>query len=157
MEKLTAIRRLLKDTSATQEQIAEQVGHGIEASEAVPAAVFVALRLLSQENRRRFDIVKDDGCGNHNWVTASAPSDAGDAMSSVDVTKLNLMQETIVYAISLGGDTDTIACMAGAIVGAYCGGDSFMDSWSDSCEGYSDAKELADKFFSRHCKFNSRV
>jgi len=30
-------------------------------------------------------------------------------------------KDTVIYAISLGGDTDTIAAMAGAISGAYIG------------------------------------
>lgn len=33
----------------------------------------------------------------------------------------NSFRRTIQYAITLGGDTDTIACMAGALAGAYLG------------------------------------
>lgn len=40
----------------------------------------------------------------------------------------NIFLRTIEYAVSLGGDTDTIASMAGAIAGAYVG--------EDGIEGY---------------------
>ena len=38
---------------------------------------------------------------------------------------------TIVYAISLGGDTDTIASMAGAISGAYLGIKAITQEWQE--------------------------
>ena len=48
----------------------------------------------------------------------------------------NSLQRTLVYSISLGGDTDTIATMAGAIAGAYYGMEQVPESWQQSCEGY---------------------
>ncbi len=41
----------------------------------------------------------------------------------------NSFEEAVVYAISLGGDTDTIGAMAGAISGAYLGMDSIPAEW----------------------------
>lgn len=41
----------------------------------------------------------------------------------------NSFEEAVVYAISLGGDTDTIGAMAGAISGAYLGMDSIPTEW----------------------------
>ena len=52
-------------------------------------------------------------------------------------------RELIPYAISLGGDTDTIASMAGAIGGAYWGLESIPEEWTTSCEEFATAKELA--------------
>ena len=52
---------------------------------------------------------------------------------------------TIIYAVSLGGDTDTIATMAGAIAGAYYGIDGVPPSWRGKCEGVADAEEQAAK------------
>ena len=43
-------------------------------------------------------------------------------------------EEAIVKAISLGGDTDTIAAMTGAISGAFHGYHSFPSRWTDSLE-----------------------
>jgi len=55
----------------------------------------------------------------------------------------NAFERTIVYAISLGGDTDTIATMAGAIAGAYHGIDLIPPKWSSACEGLQDALNMA--------------
>lgn len=56
-------------------------------------------------------------------------------------------QESINYAISLGGDTDTIASMAGAISGAYWGMNEIPELWKSKCEGVEEAIEFANKIF----------
>ena len=53
----------------------------------------------------------------------------------------------MAYAISLGGDTDTIASMAGAIGGAYCGLGSIPQEWIDCCEESERAISLADSLY----------
>lgn len=50
-----------------------------------------------------------------------------------------------MYAISLGGDSDTVASMAGAIAGACYGLESIPKSWQKCCEGVDEAMELAEK------------
>lgn len=55
----------------------------------------------------------------------------------------NAFRRTIQYAISLGGDTDTIACMAGALAGAYLGEDSISLQLSQRCEVYTEIKSMA--------------
>nr|KAF6377081.1 hypothetical protein mMyoMyo1_000398 [Myotis myotis] len=55
----------------------------------------------------------------------------------------NSLQRTLIYSISLGGDTDTIATMAGAIAGAYYGMEQVTESWQQSCEGYEETDILA--------------
>lgn len=57
----------------------------------------------------------------------------------------NPFRRTIQYAISLGGDTDTIANMAGAIAGAYYGYGSISDNLQDHCEAIEQFTEYADK------------
>ncbi|XP_006819557.1 ADP-ribosylhydrolase ARH3-like [Saccoglossus kowalevskii] len=59
----------------------------------------------------------------------------------------NGILRTIIYAITLGGDTDTIATMAAAIAGAYYGMEQVPDAWSKSCEGVDDAIEYADQLY----------
>ncbi len=54
-------------------------------------------------------------------------------------------ERTIMYAISTGGDTDTIASMAGAIAGAYYGIEAIPRRWIEHCEGTQDAIALAEK------------
>lgn len=49
------------------------------------------------------------------------------------------LERTMAYSLALGGDTDTIACMAGAIAGAHYGIDAIPESWQRCCEGAEDA------------------
>ncbi|XP_041068648.1 ADP-ribose glycohydrolase ARH3 [Carcharodon carcharias] len=65
--------------------------------------------------------------------------------------KYNGLERTIIYSISLGGDTDTIATMAGAIAGAYYGKDDVPQSWQKSCEAYKDADYLGEKLCDLYC------
>ena len=55
----------------------------------------------------------------------------------------------MLYAISLGGDTDTIATMAAAIAGAALGDEQIPESWQYYCEGVADAEDFAEKLFNR--------
>ena len=56
----------------------------------------------------------------------------------------NEFQRTVIYAVSLGGDTDTIASMAGAVAGACYGIDCIPPAWIDACEATDTAMSLAD-------------
>lgn len=54
---------------------------------------------------------------------------------------------TVTYAISLGGDTDTIAAMAGALSGAYLGERAIPDTLLHRTEGVAELRALADQLF----------
>lgn len=57
------------------------------------------------------------------------------------------VEEGIAFAISLGGDTDTIASMTGAIAGAYLGIDSISTSCRERCEASMETIEFAEKIY----------
>jgi len=52
-------------------------------------------------------------------------------------------EEAILFAVSLGGDADTIAAMAGAIAGAYLGADAVPSKWRLKLENREYIEELA--------------
>lgn len=52
-------------------------------------------------------------------------------------------EEAILFAVSLGGDTDTIAAMTGAMAGAYLGIDAIPDKWRAKLENRVYIEELA--------------
>uniref|UniRef100_A0ABM5ERV0 ADP-ribosylhydrolase ARH3 n=1 Tax=Pogona vitticeps TaxID=103695 RepID=A0ABM5ERV0_9SAUR len=66
--------------------------------------------------------------------------------------EFNNLQRTIIYCISLGGDTDTIATMAGAIAGAYYGEEQVPQSWKHSCESFEETEKLADSLYELYCQ-----
>eukprot|EP00795_Rhopilema_esculentum_P012346 gene12346-2997_t len=58
-------------------------------------------------------------------------------------------EEALIYAYTLGGDTDTIGTMTGALAGAHFGFSSIPDQWKRVCEGVDDALCYADQFYNR--------
>jgi poly(ADP-ribose) glycohydrolase ARH3 len=56
-------------------------------------------------------------------------------------------KDTVIYAISLGGDTDTIAAMAGAISGAYLGIEAIPSEWRAKLENGEYIEDLAEKLW----------
>jgi len=56
--------------------------------------------------------------------------------------------QAVLYAISLGGDTDTIGAMTGAISGAYLGIESIPNSWKGRLENRFYIEELAERLWS---------
>lgn len=57
----------------------------------------------------------------------------------------NTFIRIIRYSILLGGDTDTIASMAGSIAGAYLGFSAIPQVFASCCEGFQDACDQADE------------
>jgi poly(ADP-ribose) glycohydrolase ARH3 len=53
--------------------------------------------------------------------------------------------EAIRYAVSLGGDTDTIAAMAGALAGAHLGEEAIPEPWRERVEKHDVLIQLADR------------
>ena len=96
---------ILLESPDDREAVVAQLGHGIEAFNSVPTAIFSFL---------------------------AHPQD---------------FASTVIYAVSLGGDTDTIASMAGAISGAYLGIDALPSEWQSQLENREYISNLADKLW----------
>ncbi|XP_064609017.1 ADP-ribosylhydrolase ARH3-like [Liolophura sinensis] len=61
-------------------------------------------------------------------------------------------ERAVLYAITMGGDTDTIASMTGAIAGALYGLENIPTTWQIFCEGVPDAIKQADELFKLYKK-----
>ena len=59
----------------------------------------------------------------------------------------NSFEEAVIYAISLGGDTDTIGAMTGAISGAYLGIEAIPSNWQERLENRDYIVELANRLW----------
>lgn len=97
--KLERIGELLGQ--ATKAQVVQELGHGIEALESVPTAIYSFLSFPTSFDR------------------------------------------AVVYAVSLGGDTDTIAAMTGAISGAFLGIEAIPGEWRAKLENAGYIESLA--------------
>jgi poly(ADP-ribose) glycohydrolase ARH3 len=56
-------------------------------------------------------------------------------------------EDSVLYAISLGGDTDTIGAMTGAISGTYHGVEAIPERWKSGLERGDYIEELAEKLW----------
>ena len=56
-------------------------------------------------------------------------------------------ENAVIYAISLGGDTDTIGAMAGAISGAYLGVEAIPDKWLSKLENRLYIEPMAEELY----------
>lgn len=68
----------------------------------------------------------------------------------------DIFRRTIQYAITLGGDTDTIASMAGAIAGAYVGHEGVNKNLAEQCEFSKEMIELSDNLFEAKHNLNDQ-
>jgi poly(ADP-ribose) glycohydrolase ARH3 len=65
-------------------------------------------------------------------------------------------EEAVVNAVHLGGDTDTIGAMAGAIAGAHHGYEQFPRKFVKPLENFEKGRdyvlELAENLYQLYCK-----
>ena len=89
-----------------------------------------------------------DEAAHHLGTTGLASSSVPAALWAV-LSKPEDPETAIVRAVNLGGDTDTIGAMAGAVVGAYHGAEALPQRWTQALEeggkGKSYVIDLADR------------
>lgn len=113
-----AIRKLINSEHIpSEEKIVDALGHSVSALFSVPTAIYCFLR-STQEDRR------PEG-----------------------VTSENPFRRCLEYAISLGGDTDTIASMACSISGAYHGDTIVPENLLKVCEEFEALTEQAEQLY----------
>jgi poly(ADP-ribose) glycohydrolase ARH3 len=95
-------------------------------------------RLWSRKEERE-EIVRELGNGIEGFNSVPA------AIFSFSANKS--FEEALVYAVSLGGDTDTIGAMTGAIAGAYWGMEGIPGRWKNKLENKKYIGELAGKLW----------
>jgi poly(ADP-ribose) glycohydrolase ARH3 len=97
------------------------------------------IRLLSEEKVKREDVVRELG----NGVAAidSVPTAVYCFLAHPD------FESALVYAVSLGGDADTIGAMTGAIAGACYGIEGVPARWKVPLENREYIENLARKLF----------
>lgn len=85
-------------------------------------------------------------------IWAKQPRGPGDVVTSLRVALWASMNATsfadgILKAISVGGDTDTYACIAGAVLGAHYGLEGIPQHWRDALQGGEKMIALADALY----------
>ncbi len=110
------------------------------------------IRTLLEENSSVEDVVRL--LGNDSRALTSVPSAIFSFLKHVDD-----FEESVVYAVGLGGDTDTIAAMTGAIAGGFHGKGAIPGRWFDLLErgekGVDYIEQLALNLYDLHREFDS--
>jgi len=98
----------------------------------------MAEKLLSEKDRRKAVRELGNGIEAQNSVPTAIYSFLRNYQS---------FEESLLYAISLGGDTDTIGAMTGAISGAYHGVEAISERWKVRLERRAYIEGLAEKLW----------
>jgi ADP-ribosylglycohydrolase len=61
-------------------------------------------------------------------------------------------KDCVLTAVNLGGDTDTVAAVAGGLAGMYYGVDSIPSEWLDKLAKRDYIEELCEEFFQSLCR-----
>jgi poly(ADP-ribose) glycohydrolase ARH3 len=96
----------------------------------------IAKRLSDEKNKLRIVSELGNGIEAYNSVPTAIHSSLKGGF-----------KESVKYAIGLGGDTDTIGAMTGAISGACYGIDAIPERWKDKLERRKYIEKLAEKLF----------
>jgi len=97
-------------------------------------------RMLAEGINDKYVVVKELGNGYESFT--SVPS----AIYSF-LLHWSSFEDAVVYAVSLGGDADTIGAMTGAISGAYHGVEAIPQRWLEKLENYEYLKSLGEKLW----------
>lgn len=98
-----------------------------------------AIESLLDKNSKRDEVIKK--LGNSIEAFNSVPAAIYSFLSNYD------FESSVVYAVSLGGDADTIGAMTGAIAGACYGVEGIPWRWKDRLENREYLEKLAEKIW----------
>jgi poly(ADP-ribose) glycohydrolase ARH3 len=132
-----------------------------EALDPIAFAVAVRSTLPSVEFRRKLRAVEEclergatpDTVRARLGTNSTALGSVGTALFAF-LAHAASFEEALVYAVNLGGDTDSIGAMTGALAGARLGASAIPERWRRALEegekGASYVEELAERLLERH-------
>jgi poly(ADP-ribose) glycohydrolase ARH3 len=98
----------------------------------------MAWELMGETNKRRIAMELGNGVEAYNSVPTAI---------YCFLCNRGSFEDSVLYAISLGGDTDTIGAMTGAISGSYHGDQAIPERWRCRLEKGDYIGELAEKLW----------
>ena len=142
MKQLTKVQKLLElGESAINDSVIEELGNDVSAIYSVPTAIYCFLRAQQPIPNIEVNIC----C----CLCILTFNSSNDIWSFFFLQTDDPFRRTLQYAISLGGDTDTIASMAGAIAGAYYGIDAINSNFINLSEGKELIEILSTRLYER--------
>lgn len=140
--------------SALTASVSHNHAEGVKGAQAVAACVFLCKEGKSKEEIKEY-VEKTFGYDLHRTIAEIRPKYNFDVSCQGSVPEAiiaflegNDFEEVIRLAISLGGDSDTIGCMAGAIAACMY---PIPDKIADKCDSIltNDLREIKDRFIEK--------
>jgi hypothetical protein len=174
-KKLELVRELVarlsheedEDTDELQEAFRRRVGSNASASVSLASGFFGLLKAehtVATQSTRSVELpphLKElraserskNLLGNSNRLDSSRALEREDPVFMED----SPFVLAVNWAISLGGDTRTNACVAGALAGAHWGIETIPEVWQMYCEGVEESLALAEEIARRNDRFRNPV
>jgi hypothetical protein len=146
----------LEETVELQEKFLRKFGSNSSAIVAISSGYFGFLRALNSAGSKeefKFPAYLTELRAQDRSKNLAGNSNRLDSFKSFERESATVEKESpiavaINWAISLGGDTRSNACIAGALAGSFWGSDEIPSEWLMYCEGTSEVTDLADRLFS---------
>lgn len=132
VQQLQHLKKLLTVTNPSEERVINVLGHSSQALYSVPTALYCFLRGVKYPS----DVRIQQMCSYSNTIIFSR-------FSPHLQQAQNPFRQALEYAIILGGHTDTIASMTGALCGAYYGDTVISSNTLKECEGFDVITHIA--------------
>ncbi|ANF29683.1 ORF_35 [Catopsilia pomona nucleopolyhedrovirus] len=142
-DRVVLVNRVL-DNAVDTARAAEILGTSLRASQSVAAALYAFLKILDVDEKKRIIIASSYTMG----YLESSRNDDGNGGNR----RRDRVLDTIKCAVSMGGDTDTIGAMAGALAGAYYGLECMNDRLLNKCENYTHFNCLIKECITKFCQ-----
>jgi poly(ADP-ribose) glycohydrolase ARH3 len=130
-----ALQHGLSKNSVEAEDFVDRISAQASAIDKGFAEALDGIKLISQRFSPRpadsaIEVI--EAIGNQYGLSLKAIESVPAAIGAFVLT--NSFREAVVLAVNLGGDTDTIGAMAGAVAGAYYGFDQIPQEWIEPLE-----------------------
>jgi len=143
-----AVKRLPNMLTSADDFI-QEVQQSIESLSPEFSARLAAITTLLHRRPKKKEVV--DQLGNDVTAVGSVPT----AIFAF-LHNQHSFAEAVTYAVSLGGDTDTIGAMTGAIAGAFHGMSAIPSRWIELLENGAKGREYVGKLAARLLELHSR-
>lgn len=120
--------------------------HGLSLLEALNVATKVVMELYDAEHHEELELILNAGekLGTGTGYVVDSLWSAFDS-----ITETTTLEDALKYAISLGNDTDTTACVAGGLAGALYGYSAIPERWMRELRSVGFADHILNEFIEK--------
>lgn len=142
VHQMQQMRKLLNVSNPSEERVVDVLGHSSQAMYSVPTAIYCFLRGVRHPNEVIYSNKTCVICIIIPFIT-----DHKNNKYFIPFPQTNPFRDAIEYAITLGGHSNTITSMTGALCGAYYGESVISPNMLIQCEGFNEITEISQELY----------